>query len=173
MNKIEFGWLDEKVIIRVVGKGSFLNSRHFKEGLVELLKEGYRNITVDFKDCVGMDSTFIGVLTGLTLKMIKSYKTTVSLANLGKTNMELLDTLGVIRFFHTIEQPCTFDTRFESVEDIPEDPDEAINQIRHILEAHETLMKADQKNVERFKLVKEQLEKDLSSKLQDKDKSKS
>lgn len=157
--------MGEQVIVRVVGKGTFNNSRNFKEGICELLREGYRNITVDFKDCRGMDSTFIGVLTGMTLKMIKSYKTTIALANLGKTNSELLDTLGVIRFFHTIDHSCTFETHFDSVEDIPEDPDEAINQIRHILEAHETLMKADTKNIERFKLVKEQLEQDLSNKL--------
>lgn len=165
MNKIEFGWVDRKAIIRVVGKGSFLNSRNFKEGVSELIKEGYLDITVDLKECCGMDSTFIGVLTGLTLKLSKLNRNNLALANVGKINMELLDTLGVIRFFQILEEPCLFETRFESVEELPEDPDEAINQIKHILEAHENLMKVDERNVDRFKTVKEVLEKDLKDKI--------
>lgn len=164
-NKIEFGWIDEKVIIRIVGKGSFLNSRHFKIAATDLLEKAYDTITVDLADCHSMDSTFIGVLTGVTLKMIKTNKHNVVLANMCKVNRETLETLGVIRFFDVEEKPCSFEADFESVEDIPEDPDEAVNQIKHILEAHETLMKADEKNTQRFKLVKESLEKDLSDKL--------
>ncbi len=164
-NKIEFGWMDEKVIIRIVGKGSFLNSRHFKVAATDLLEKAYSKIIVDLADCHSMDSTFIGVLTGVTLKMMKTHKRNVVLANMCKVNRETLETLGVIRFFDVEEKPCSFDVDFESVEDIPEDPDEAVNQIKHILEAHETLMKADEKNAQRFKLVKESLEKDLSNKL--------
>jgi len=167
-NKIEFGWIDEEVIIRIVGKGSFLNSRHFKVAATDLLEKAYDNIIVDLADCHGMDSTFIGVLTGVTLKMMKANKHNIVLVNMCKVNRETLEILGVIRFFDVEEEPRSFEADFESVEDIPEDPDEAIHQIKHILEAHETLIKVDDKNSQRFKLVKESLEKDLSHRLNNK-----
>jgi len=170
MNKIELGWLDNNAIIRVVGKGCFINSRNFKEAITELLEGSYSEIIVDLCECKGMDSTFIGVLTGVTLKNMKKKQKQIVLANISKTNRELLDTLGVLRFFEIEEDPAVFQTGFESVEDTPEDPDDAISQIRHILEAHETLMKADKKNIERFKAVKQTLEKDLADKVEKKKK---
>ncbi len=170
MNKIELGWLPEKVIVRVVGKGCFINSRNFKEALMKLLEGNYDEIIIDLCDCKGMDSTFIGVLTGITLKNLKKRQKHIVLANISKTNRELLDTLGVLRFFEIDEEPSTFETNFESVIDTPEDPDDAISQIKHILEAHENLMKADEKNVERFKTVQQALEHDLADKIERKKK---
>ena len=169
MNKIEFGWFADKVVIRVVGKGSFLNSRNFKEAVQSLLEQKYKNIIIDFKNCSGMDSTFIGVLTGITLRLIKKKSNIIQIANITKINRELLETLGVIRFFNIIEEECEFNIDFEAVADTPEYPDEAIDQIRHILEAHETLMEADDQNKERFKLVAETLEKELKDKAEKKD----
>jgi len=169
MNKIEFGWFADKVVIRVVGKGSFLNSRNFKEGIQSLLKKKYENIIIDFKSCTGMDSTFIGVLTGVTLRLIKKKANIIQIANITKINRELLETLGVIRFFNIIEEECDFNIDLEAVADTPEYPDEAIDQIRHILEAHEHLMEADDQNKERFKLVAETLEKELKDKTEKKD----
>ncbi|MCD6459628.1 STAS domain-containing protein [bacterium] len=169
MNKIEFGWLDKKVIIRVVGKGSFLNSRNFKEAVQSLLSQKYESIIIDFKECTGMDSTFIGVLTGVNLRLIKKKANIIQIANITKTNRALLETLGVIRFFNILEEECVFDINFESVADTPEYPDEAIDQIKHILEAHKHLMEADEQNKERFKLVAETLEKELKQKTEQKE----
>lgn len=168
MNKIELAWMDDKAIIRVVGKGSFLNSRNLKEAIMALIARDYTTIIIDFSDCCGMDSTFIGVLTGITLRALRKSKKQLILANLGKINRELLETLGVIRFFTVMKESCIFDTDFKSVADTPEDPDEAIDQIKHILEAHDNLMKANEENVDRFKLVKQTLEQELAQKMLEK-----
>jgi hypothetical protein len=103
--------------------------------------------------------------------MKKKHQQTLCLANVKKSNIEILETLGVLRFFHILEEPCSFQTEFESVEELPDDPDGAINQIKLILEAHENLMKVDDRNVERFKSVKQELEKDLSRRIDQKKKS--
>ena len=135
MNKIELAWMEDKAVIRVVGKGSFLNSRNLKEAIMALISRGYTDIVIDMQDCCGMDSTFIGVLTGITLRALRQSNKHLLIANLGKCNRELLETLGVIRFFDVIKDSCTFDAEFQSVTDTPEDPDEAIEQIQHILES--------------------------------------
>ena len=165
MNKIEIAWMEDKTVLRVVGKGSFLNSRNLKEAVMALISRDYTTIVVDMADCCGMDSTFIGVLTGITLRALRKSNKHLLLANLGKTNRELLETLGVIRFFDVIKDSCSFDAQFQSVTDTPEDPDEAIEQIKHILEAHDNLMNANEENVDRFKLVKQTLEQELAQKM--------
>ncbi|MDX9702239.1 MAG: STAS domain-containing protein [Candidatus Auribacterota bacterium] len=168
MNRIELAWMKDKAVIRVVGKGSFLNSRNFKEAVIALLARSDKTIVIDFADCSGMDSTFIGVLTGITLRELKKSDKQMLLANLGKCNRELLETLGVIRFFNVMKNDCTFDAEFKSVADTPEDPDGAIEQIKHILEAHDNLIKANEENIDRFKLVKQTLEQELAQKIDEK-----
>lgn len=170
VDKIQFGWIGSQVIIRVIGTGNFRNSRYLKEAAYELLRERYKDIIIDLAECTSMDSTFLGVLIGLTLKMKKDIGRPISLVNINKTVYDVLKTLGTLNSFDVVDQPASFDTTFESIEAAADEHDEAIHKIRHVLEAHENLMEINDENKERFKFVKQALEDDLKNKLKQQEK---
>ena len=63
------GTADRVVWVRVEGKGSFLNSTGLKEFAKEMTNRGYREFVVDLHNCPLMDSTFMGTLTGVALRL--------------------------------------------------------------------------------------------------------
>jgi anti-anti-sigma regulatory factor len=79
--------------VKVEGKGNFLNSDDLKEFACEMLDHGYREFVVDLAGCVTMDSTFMGTMARLALR----------LRELGRTSPH-----------HSLRksQPTTFQTGF-------------------------------------------------------------
>ena len=55
--------------IKIVGRANFNSSIDFRLLVNELLQKGYRYFVLDLAECVLMDSTFLGVLAGLGLKL--------------------------------------------------------------------------------------------------------
>ena len=68
-SSIQVGVSGPAVWVRVEGKGSFLNSGNFKQFVREMVDRGYREFVVDLVDCVMMDSTFMGTMAGLALRL--------------------------------------------------------------------------------------------------------
>ena len=62
----------DPVLIRVLGRASFVNSSSLREFTGEMMRQGKRRFVIDFSACTGMDSTFLGVLAGLALDLRKS-----------------------------------------------------------------------------------------------------
>ena len=56
-------------IINVIGVGTFENAVTFKTGYAELIAEGVREFIVDLSECGHLDSTFLGIILGLALKL--------------------------------------------------------------------------------------------------------
>src|SRR5260221_5584242 len=63
------GVTGKAVCIKVRGKGSFQNSPALKEFAREMFERGHRVFVVDLADCPVMDSTFMGTLAGLALRL--------------------------------------------------------------------------------------------------------
>ena len=63
------GVTDRAVHVRVEGKGSFQNSPGLKEFSKQMLERGFRNFVVDLNTCSVMDSTFMGTLAGIALRL--------------------------------------------------------------------------------------------------------
>src|SRR5947209_12449326 len=55
--------------IKIVGRANFTSSVDFKTLVQELTQKGYHYFILDLAECVLMDSTFLGVLTGFGLKL--------------------------------------------------------------------------------------------------------
>jgi len=53
------------VVIRVIGRGNMLNAPALQEFADEQRKAGYIHFLFDFERCVGLDSTFMGVMVGM------------------------------------------------------------------------------------------------------------
>src|SRR5579871_6474998 len=168
--------------IRVVGRGSFQNSGCLKAFYQQLLKDGVHRFVVDLEACSYLDSTFLGILLGLGIKLKEAGNGLLHVLNASPRNLELLKNLGLDRLIQLEgsakgangtsnghsnpgngsapaavkngvaedklqEMPCPIPTREEAAPTI--------------LEAHETLMNFDSRNVPKFKDVVEFLREDL------------
>src|SRR5437763_17095012 len=63
-------WVTDKTAcIKIVGRASFTCSVDFKALVLGLAQKGFSCFVLDLTECLLMDSTFLGVLAGLGLKL--------------------------------------------------------------------------------------------------------
>src|SRR5271154_3795556 len=87
--------------IKVVGRGSFQNSSCLKAFYLQLFKDGVRRFYVDLEACTYLDSTFLGILLGLGLKLREAGgKGLLRILNANARNLELLKNLGLDRLIN-------------------------------------------------------------------------
>jgi len=148
------------IYIQVVGRGSFQNASHVKHFAEEVLKGGATGIQVDLKDCTYLDSTFLGTLAGIGIKLrtATSDASTLQILNATPRNTELIQNLGLDRLFR-------FEAAPEAVPDATQKLDGTaagkVETGETMLEAHQTLMQWDARNVAKFKDVVAYLKEDL------------
>ena len=160
---ISVSQINDAVYVRVVGRGTFQNGQPLRRYALEMMERGVQQFIVDLGDCEGMDSTFLGVLAGMGLKLNQNGRAgQVHVANVGQRNLELLQTLGLDRLFK-LDQPDGKDLRFESPPGavFQRLPDSDLTQLTQplnksdtadlMLEAHDNLMRADERNLAKFK----------------------
>jgi anti-anti-sigma factor len=90
------------VWVRVNGRGSFQNSAGLKDFAAEMTARGHREFVVDLKDCELMDSTFLGTLAGIALKLRPAGQLRVIRAN--DRCRSVMANLGLDRVF-TVDGP--------------------------------------------------------------------
>lgn len=164
---IQYALLDDEAIavVRVAGRGTFLNSVPLKKFADQLAASGKpRQIIVDLKDCETLDSTFMGVLAAISLRQTRAGRDKLILTNINPHIQRLLKTLGLSNLIQlrdgTSEQEAL--RRAEGGLESPEErPVSHVEQICHTLEAHRTLVKVDEENEVRFQCVIHYLEKSL------------
>src|ERR1043165_1280780 len=88
-----------EVWIRVEGRGSFQNSPALKEFTRRLMEDGRREFVVDLKNCPAMDSTFMGTLAGLAIRLREAGGGALWVVNRNERNAELLAGLGLDPLF--------------------------------------------------------------------------
>jgi anti-sigma B factor antagonist len=87
------------VIVR--GRGTFKAAPALKKFGLTAIGEGCTLLLMDMQDCVGMDSTFMGVVGGMALRLRKETGGEVAMVNLSVKNKALLSTLGLDRYVKT------------------------------------------------------------------------
>ena len=93
------GITNRAVHVKVEGKGSFQNSPALKEFSKHMLERGYRNFVVDLKGCPVMDSTFMGTLAGIALRLREFGNGSLLVRNANERNSDLLRNLGLNNLF--------------------------------------------------------------------------
>lgn len=177
MSKILVARSADLGFIKVVGRGSFQNSGCLKAFYQQLLKEGVKRFVVDLEACSYLDSTFLGILLGLGLKLKEAGSGLLHILNASPRNLELLRNLGLDRLI-SIESTnggsangsrntgaTSATPNLNGVkEDLKEMPCPIPSRAEAgptILEAHVNLMEFDPRNVPKFKDVVEFLREDL------------
>jgi anti-sigma B factor antagonist len=151
--------------VKIAGRANFASSPDFKTLLEELAQKGYAHFIIDLSECVLMDSTFLGVLSGFGLKLNPlgvPDTSSVELLNANARVAELLENLGAIRLFKVTEGAL------QLPDDVKTSTPESINPSREeitrtSLEAHQALMAVNPENVARFKDVTQFLAEDLKN----------
>jgi anti-anti-sigma regulatory factor len=155
---------DKFACIKIVGRATFGCSLDFKTVVDELQQKGYGYFVLDLSECTLMDSTFLGVLAGLGLKMSASSvdhcDQGLELLNSNPRITELLDSLGVLHLFKLTHGPLSVPDQTETHFHTPLHPSKE-EVTRACLEAHQTLMDINPGNVPRFKEVAQFLAEDL------------
>ena len=155
---ISVGCLDNRVYVRVAGRGTFQNSQPLRQFALEKIDQRQEEFIIDLGPCQGMDSTFLGVLAGIGLRLRQSGRVaSIHVVNISPHNMELLQTLGLDRLFRIDGDAPTplSDADYRKLPDTdlamlthPPDKD-TTNDL--MIEAHDNLVRADQRNAPKFK----------------------
>jgi anti-anti-sigma factor len=154
---------DRTVCVKINGKADFSASVDLKRLIEELWQMDYRHFVFDLRDCLTMDSTFLGVLSGIALKASdgKNIQTgaPLELLNPNPRISETLENLGVADLFviKNSSEPLTerFEPLAQSANKTP------VELTRTCLEAHKTLMSIQPENIQKFKDVAQFLADDL------------
>lgn len=155
---------DHSATIRITGRANFTASVNFKLLVNELKASGFDRFMLDLSDCVTMDSTFLGVLAGLALKLNDGrnglHSVTLELLNPNQRVTDLLENLGVSHLFPTVYGTAPSDETFEpSLQTGTSPTRQEISET--CLEAHQTLMAVNPANIPKFKDVAQFLAEDL------------
>jgi len=159
-NGISVGCSNGDVRVRVAGRGTFRNGQPLRRYALEMIGNGARRFVVDLGQCEGMDSTFLGVLAGIGLQLREpANHGQVRLANVSTRNLELLQTVGLDRLFDLaqVNEPESAGLQMQRL------PDSEVAQLPKVaakketadlmLEAHTNLIRADNRNLSKFKDV--------------------
>jgi anti-anti-sigma regulatory factor len=160
-SSILVGTTNKIVWIKVEGKGSFLNSAGVKEFSKEMVNRGHREFVVDLRNCPVMDSTFMGTLAMIALRLREIGQGSLHVINLNERNHDLLTNLGLDQLFSM--DACGVRDGGPAMRNAlqPSAPADHTNQAETMLEAHEALVEADPGNLTKFKDVLEYLKQDL------------
>ena len=149
------------VWVRVEGKGNFLNSGSLKEFAQEMVNRGFREFVVDLEHCAMMDSTFMGTLAAVALRLRELGQGHLHVVHCGARSRDLLSGLGLDQIFD-IHSNGAAAPECEEVKN-HQDGAEAKKKETTVtmLEAHQALCDAAPENLSRFKDVLEYLKQDL------------
>jgi len=152
--------------VKICGRANFSCSPDFKTLLNELTQKGYGHFIIDLAECVLMDSTFLGVLSGFGMKLNPNgapVERGIELHNPSTRVSELLDNLGAAHLFKMTSGALQFPSEVQN-SCVPTSINPSHEEItRTSLEAHQTLMSMNPENVARFKDVAQFLAEDLRS----------
>ncbi len=131
-----------------------------------MVDRGYREFVIDLANCAMMDSTFMGTMAGVALRLKELGRGHLHIVHCGNRSRELLSGLGLDQIFsihgNGASAPECEDLAHKST--AASAGDEKQKQAQTMLEAHEALCEAAPENVFRFKDVLDYLKQDLHQK---------
>ena len=152
---------DRTVCVQISGRADFTSSLDLKKLITELWEHGYSHFVFDLCQCRMMDSTFIGVLSGISKQLSNGNngQRPLELHNLNPRISETLENLGVAQLFNITDTPAPDTDKYQPL--AKSDPTTQVELARTCLEAHQTLMGIKPENVQKFKDVAQFLAEDL------------
>ncbi len=156
-SKIYTRLIDSTLWIRPDGRGTFQESSIIKSVTEAAFEKGTRDFVVDLEMCLAMDSTFMGMLAGIGMRVRKAGRGSLKVIGTSdKTKASLIE-LGLVHLMEIEPEVTPWDNaRLEEIRaelQTPCESTEAEKKEDHVRECHEILCDADQANFDRFKTV--------------------
>ena len=144
--------------IKVEGRATFEYGPPLRTLAKNLENEIFERISVDLRECTGMDSTFMGLLAMLGLRARK-INAVMEILNANEMNVGLLGGLGLEKLFKFSVR----DTADEKDKDWKktETQSDKLSTAEAVVDAHDTLMDVDPGNIPKFERVVDFAKKDL------------
>ena len=146
----------DRAFVKVLNKASYLNCEPLRFFFAEQGKKGQKRSVIDFEDCSSMDSTFLGILVSVALKIRSAAdEGSISLLNLRGRNLETVCNLGI----HQIANVSSDEVKDEvQLENLAIKPSQSNANPDTIYKAHKALMNLNEKNLKVFSDVVSYLE---------------
>ncbi len=152
------GLFDQCVCIRICGRANFISSVDLKKVVEQMADKGCDHFILDLRECMTMDSTFLGVLSGVGLRFARPGAHPVSLVCPTPRIRDLINGLGVSELFKFFDDLPAAPREYEPLHN----EDASRTEItRTCLDAHRLLMSINPENIARFKDVTKFLAEDL------------
>ena len=146
-------------VLKVLTKASYINCEPVRIFFDQQFESGKKTFIVDFDNCSSVDSTFLGILVGLALKLRASDpKGTLILVNLRERNLETVENLGIHRIAEISSSIVNDKKDLINLDSAPSNKGVDSETVHF---AHKTLMELNAKNLKVFCDVVSFLEKDL------------
>ena len=144
--------------IKVEGRATFEYGPPLRTLAKNLENENFERISVDLRECTGMDSTFMGLLAmlGLRARKINAF---MEILNANEMNMGLLGGLGLEKLFKFSVRDTTEDKDKDWKK--TETQSDKLSTAEAVVDAHDTLMDVDPGNIPKFERVVDFAKKDL------------
>lgn len=157
---LDVGETDGYVWVRIKGKGSFVTSPPLKGFVERRIESGEKRFVVDLGQCPAMDSTFMGTLAGLAIRLSRLGGGQLQLNGVCERNRQSLEDLGLDALLEIDPAETEWRAHVEEVrgtlEPLPEETD--LSDAAHVLEAHRQLCEVNDENVKKFATVLDVLE---------------
>lgn len=131
------------------------------------LGDGIEHIVIDLSHCTGMDSTFMGTMAGIAMKLMKLPNGKLEVANPGDKNRSSLEDLGLDVLMKIDPEDAEWREQLDSIENKLEPckfTTEKGERAPHVLDAHKKLCEADERNTHKFGTVLDFLEAEVKAK---------
>jgi len=157
----------ETFFIKVTGAGTLDNSFLLKDFFRQMIAKNFESFILCLEDCPYMDSTFLGVLVGISLRLKENFDAKLKLTGTNKYNLNILKMLDVTNLFN-ISRDSFFDIsrntiKFPSQRKTLKKKIElsTLQKAKHIRASHYNLMKASPACQMRFIYVQRLLSKEI------------
>ncbi len=159
-DRLDVGETDGCVWVRVRGKGSFVTSPPLKSFIERKIEGGAGRFVIDLGECLSMDSTFMGTLAGIAMRLSKTAGGRLQVNGASERNRQSLEDLGLDVLIDIDPSDTEWGDHVENVrgslEPLAEETD--VSDAAHVLEAHRQLCEASEENVKKFATVLDILE---------------
>ena len=157
---IEVARAGKVICARVHGLGNFSNALMFEEFCEAELEQGVESFLIDLSDCEDMDSTFMGVLAGLSTHFPPE-RSSIVILNASEKNRQLLDDLGLSKLIAVRNRRDEIPAL--EMQTLAPDTLPARERADRIRKAHQQLVDADARNAVKFAPLLKLLKQDLGA----------
>lgn len=161
-DKFLAGEFEGNIFIKLIGNSTMRNSKTLEEYLNKILTGEKKDIILDFEECNYMDSTMLGLIAKIALKIKKIWLQEIIAINLDNSILMSIKSTGIDKLLNLIEKNVINKKDSEELEELEnQDFDSKEEKTQHILESHKTLVNLNEENKLIFQNVVNLLEKEI------------